>query len=323
MTNINWTKQWPQLIVEQEWKHPHLVDSGASSCSHHSVDAGEKQQLCCRVVHLLQKSLCRELLTELGYTDLGDAVHAGWGDPYLAHATVPSDPQRDNFVFEPWARPLCVQFPGHWWNSDQHMMTPRKNVQQCGTTCHCTPAEDSYTMGLHTLSSRAHSFCVSLILPLVLPLMQVGFLLGFFSFFHGHGKRSTGFEMWAKNSSWILRFRWMTLWISVFKSGSAKFDSSCWWHSQPQFLRWLPIEVVSSCVYGGLLCLWTGRNQESQSAGPGERCDIEFCSSLTLSLICTICLVWLSSHLSELHQQVFVQEQYLSHGHSCEKPLFR
>lgn len=51
--------------MEQRWKLPHLFHNGASSSS---TDVGEKQQLCCRDMHLLllQKSLGRELLTEAG-----------------------------------------------------------------------------------------------------------------------------------------------------------------------------------------------------------------------------------------------------------------
>lgn len=44
------------------------------------------------------------------------------------------------------------------------------------------------------------------------------------------------------------------------------------------------------------------------SVGPDECCDIEFCSSLTLSLISSTCLLWLSSHLSKLHKQVFARK---------------
>lgn len=109
----------------------------------------------------------------LGYTDLGDAVHAGWGIPACLTQLFP---QRDSI---PWARPLCVQFPGHCRNSDQHGMSPRQNVQQGGSSCHCTLAEDSHTMGHHTLSPRAHSSCALLMLPVVLPLLQGDSLLDF------------------------------------------------------------------------------------------------------------------------------------------------
>lgn len=188
------------------------------------MDIGEEQQLCCRAVHLLlfQKSLCRELLAEAGIHRPGRCCPCGLGGFLLPHPTVLSDPQRDNAGFEPWARPLCVQFPGHWRNSDQHTMTPRKNVQQCGTSCHCTPAEDS-----HTVLQSSQLLC--------LPHPACGFTtnagwvpVGFFNWGMATEKDPTGFEMRAKNSSWILRFGWMTSGISVFKSGS-----SCWWHSQP------------------------------------------------------------------------------------------
>lgn len=170
-----------------------------------------------------RKALAGSSWLRLGYTGPGDAAHAGWGDSWLPHPAVPSDPQRDNVVFETWARPsvqhsLVCAVPRSlktlWPTHDD----PRKNVQQCGTSCHCTLAEGSHTVGLYTQSSRAHSLCVFPILPRVLPLLQVGFLLVFFSLRHRHWKRSTGFETWAKNSSWILRSGWMTLRISVFES---------------------------------------------------------------------------------------------------------
>lgn len=216
-------------------------------------------------VHLLlfQKSLCRELLLEAGIHTPGWCCPCRLGDSYLPHPAVPSDPQRDSI---PWVRPSCVQFPGHRRNSDQHRMSPRQNVQQGGTRCSGTLAEDSHTMGHHTLSPRAHSLCAFLILPVVLPLLQADSLLDF------------SVEAWPlKKINWI----WNVskdfkldpeVWVNDLKNqclqirgftGSAKFDSYCWWRSQPWFLGWLQTEEVSSWVYGELLCLWTGRNQES------------------------------------------------------------
>lgn len=57
---------------------------------------------------------------------------------------------------------------------------------QGGTCSSVAPAATAPLLKIHTprdfytLSFRAHSFCVSLILPVLLPLLQVGFLLFFF-----------------------------------------------------------------------------------------------------------------------------------------------
>lgn len=207
--------------MEQRWKLPHLFHNGASSSS---TDVGEKQQLCCRDVHLLlfQKSLGRELLTEAGIHRPGWCCPRRLGGFLIASSNCSLWPSEEQCCL--WAmgqtqqhslvcavpRSLKTLWPTH--------DDPRKNEQQCGTSCHRTLVEGSHTVGLYTQSSRAHSLCAFPILPRVLPLLQVGFLLVVFSLRHRHWKRSTGFEMWAKNSSWIPRSGWMTLRISVFES---------------------------------------------------------------------------------------------------------
>lgn len=215
MTNINWTNQWSQLIVEQGWKHQRLVPNGARSCP---VDVGEEQQLCSGVVHLLllQNSLCRELLAEAGVHRPGWCCPCRLGDSCLPHPAVPSDPQRDNTVFEPRARALCA-VP----RSLQKFWPAHGGPKEEGAAlwCHCSPAEDSHTMGLHSLSSRAHSLCIFLTLPAVLPLMQVHFLL-VLSAEAWPLKKINWIWNVSKAFKWILRFGWVTLRICVFKSGA-------------------------------------------------------------------------------------------------------
>lgn len=176
------------------------------------------------------------------------------GDSCLPHPALPSDPQRDNIVFEAWASP-CPRSLQKFWPTHGG---PKEGG--AAVWCPCTPAGDSHPVALHSLSSRAHSFCVFLTLPVVLPLMQVHFLL-FFQLRHGHWKRSAGFEMWAANSSGILRFGWMTLRITVFKSGAllgqpslipvADGTLSCSFWGDCK-LRWYQAVFMESCFVSEL-----------------------------------------------------------------------
>lgn len=151
------------------------------------------------------------------------------GDSCLPHPALPSDPQRDNIVFEAWASPCS--------RSLQKLWPIHGGPKEGGAAvwCPCTPAGDSHPVALHSLSSRAHSFCVFLTLPVVLPLMQVHFLL------------VLPVEAWPlKKVSWIWNVsrefkRDPEVWVNDLKNhclqiwcftGSAKFDSCCWWHSQ-------------------------------------------------------------------------------------------
>lgn len=157
---------------------------------------------------------------------------------------------------------LCVQFPGHCRNSDRHRMSPRKNIQQGGTSCLCTLAEDSHTRDF-THCPPELTACVSFLLPPCLWFYQYCRVIScwFFQMRHGHRKRSTGFDMWAKNSSWILRFGWMTLRISVFKSGAllgqpgwipaadGTLSHSFWGDCK---LRWYQAVFMESCYVSEL-----------------------------------------------------------------------
>lgn len=222
--------------MEQRWKLPHLFHNGASSCS---MDVGEQQQLCCREVHLLlfQKSLGRELLTEAGIHRPGWCCPCRLGGFLIASSNSSLWPSERQCCLWAMCQTLCATWPcvcSSQVTEDTLTNTGwpkegRAAVWYHTQGCHCTLAEDSAKWDLHT---RAQSLGVFPTLPRVLPLLQVSFLLVFLSLRHGHWKRSNGFETWSKNSGWIPRSGWMTLRISVF-TGSAKFDSYCWWHSQP------------------------------------------------------------------------------------------
>lgn len=309
MTNINWTNQWSQLIVEQGRKHQHLVHNGARSCP---MDVGEEQQLCSGAVHLLlfQNSLCRELLAEAG-------VHRpgwGWGIP-ACPIQFNVDPQRDNTVLEPWASP-CACHPqvtagtlaSTWWPQGRRC----SSVVPLHPCWRSTPRGTSQpVLQSSQLLCPPHPACA-------FTTNASSFPAGSFSW--GMATEKDQLDLKCQQSIqvdpevWVNDLKNLCLQIWCF-TGSAKFDSYCWWHSQLMAANW----------GGTKLCLWRAALSLSwqEPAGPGEHWDIEFCSSLTLTLICTTCLVWLYSHLSQLHKQVFVQKQHMSHGHSCEKPLFR
>lgn len=159
----------------------------------------------------LPENLCRELLGDAQTWVMLSMQAGGIPTCLIQLSSLPSEGQH-----WPWARPRSLKklWPTH---------DDPKEEQQCGTSC--TLAGDSHPMGLHTLSSRAHSFPVFLTLTVVLPLWRF-ISCWFFQLRHGRWKRPTGFELSAKNSSWILRFGWMTLRISVFKSGASLGQSS-------------------------------------------------------------------------------------------------
>lgn len=247
----------------------------------------------------------------LGYTDLGDAVHVGWGDSYCL-IQLSSLTLRGTMLALNHGPDLCV------CNSQVTEETLTNTPRPQGRTCSSVaPAATAPLLKIHTLSSRAHSFCVSLILPVVLPLMQVGFLL-VFSIEEWPLKKiqlDLKCEQRIQAGSWGLG-EWPQESVSSNQGPAADgtLSHSFWGECK---LTWYQAVFMENCYVSEM-----ARTRRPWSAGPGERCDIEFCSSLTLSLTSTTCLVGLSSHLSKLHKQVFVQK-HLNHGHSCEKPLFR
>lgn len=80
----------------------------------------------------------------------------------------------------------------------------------CDNNCHLTLAEDSHVMVVFTLSSRAHSLSVFLVLPMVLPVLQTDFLVLFSAEASLKDQQQLDLKREAltdeaKNSSWILR----------------------------------------------------------------------------------------------------------------------
>lgn len=216
------------------------------------MDVDKKKQLCYKGVHLLlfQKSLHREVLTDAkihGNRDLCDGCLCRLSRylPALSNC-YPWPSQRWRCL---WAASktlclirLCVcnfkvaqkTVSNIWW-------TKEECAAMCDNNCHLTLAEDSHVMVVFTLSSRAHSLSVFLVLPMVLPVLQTDFLVLFSAEASLKDQQQLDLKREAltdeaKNSSWILRSGWTTLRINVFESDALLCQPSlipyCWWHSQ-------------------------------------------------------------------------------------------
>lgn len=175
-----------------------------------------------------------------GCTDLGDAVHAGWGDSYLPHPAVLST-LRGTTLAMGQTQVTEETLTNTWW--------PQGRTAVCYQLHPCwrfTPHGSSHTvLQSSQLLCLPHPDCGS-------TTMKVHFLLVF------------PVEAWPlKKINWV----WTVskefkldpeVWVNDLKNqrlqiwcftGSVKLDSYCWWHSAI-------VSGVTANWGGTKLCLW-------------------------------------------------------------------
>lgn len=142
---------------------------------------------CCKSVHLLlfQRSLHRDLLAEaqmLGTQTCVMAVCAGWMGTYLSLQALFFDFLTETMYLWAMGPTLCLIWPCvcNFQITQKTMNNTLWTKEECAVmwdnNCHLTPAEDTHSVVVFTLYSRAHS-PLFLVLLMVLLVLQIAFLV--------------------------------------------------------------------------------------------------------------------------------------------------